>query len=42
MKLNVHIWRDEHGVPHVEAEDLADLYRDRATSTRATVGCKCS
>ena len=26
MKENIDIWRDENGVPHVEADNLADLY----------------
>ena len=38
MKKNVQIWRDENGIPHVEAEDEKDVFwgmghahaRDRA------------
>ena len=26
MKKDVRIWRDSHGVPHVEAENLNDLF----------------
>ena len=26
MLKNIDIWRDENGVPHVEADNLADLY----------------
>jgi len=26
MKKNVHIWRDSNGVPHVEADNLSDLF----------------
>ena len=26
MKQGVNIWRDEMGVPHVDAENLSDLY----------------
>jgi len=26
MKKNIQIWRDENGVPHVEADNLTDLY----------------
>ena len=26
MKENIEIWRDENGVPHVEADNLVDLY----------------
>ena len=34
MKENIVIWRDENGVPHVEADNLADLYWGQGEESR--------
>jgi len=37
MKENIDIWRDENGVPHVEADNLADLYWGQGGESRGNL-----